>query len=760
MQAELCAALKKICPFEGHTLYFPISVEDAAPQFLPREHKLILPLFFRERFLGMLVLNKVVNKKAHPLLPFLGGILDVLLDNLAKSRALRVDAETGLYIERELYARILEEAAIVRAPENISCSLAHLPAYRLCLGLVVVRLLNDEELALRCGHLFVQDLIRRLAQTLKETVSSDVLCVRLGRSQFALLAQSTGREKCRKMAEDVLAGLRQVTAVNPLTHQAVYPVLSAGYAYYPDDMRNEEMQLPMAEQAQILRQRVALACEVAAPFRCLGFCQLLRRGGRILELLPFGHFRINLGRQMGVVPGQRFAVFGVGENHAYKGDILIMQTRKKSAVAELSYQENAGVLPNAGDLLEIIRDNVPGKPVQGDQDLGYDLDVSRSFAHKLTVLSQAEEVFTLVLLHLESAQDAPKDACFTNAREQISATFAGQDLTFARHGPKTLEIFHPAKSAEALEAGYQAICRSLSAQAIACAAGLCSYPFLSLHKAEIASAAVKALEYARLLPEPRVGICNSLALTISADKRYSFGDLFGALEEYKMALLADEQNAMAWNSMGVCMAALGRKEEAMHHFLEALSRSQDAEQNAQILYNLGTISQSLGEEEHALAYFERCVAEQPGHLYAIIRLGEIAEHAGRKDEAKRRYEEAAVLEDEEKTGSNLARRHLAGLASRQDLGDKARSLLQEALLNNPADASAMLMLARMYLDADEDPAMAEAFARRSCLLQDRPEAWQTLARAQRKLGKEELACQADARALLAEERLQVGRYSS
>ena len=56
--------------------------------------------------------------------------------------------------------------------------------------------------------------------------------------------------------------------------------------------------------------------------------------------------------------------------------------------------------------------------------------------------------------------------------------------------------------------------------------------------------------------------------------------------------------------------------------------------------------------------------------------------------------------------------------------------------------------------------MAEAFARRSCLLQDRPEAWQTLARAQRKLGKEELACQADARALLAEERLQVGRYSS
>ena len=757
MQADLCAALQRICPFDGHTLYFPISVEDTAPQFLPREHKLILPLVFREHFLGVLVLNKVINKKALPLVPYLAGILELCLENLARSRALRVDAETGLFLEGELYARMLEESAIVTAPENAHCPLAHLPAYRLCLGLVIVRLRNEEELALRCGHLFVQDLSKRLAQALKAAVSSDVLCVRLGRSEFALLAQTTGREKCRRLAEEALGAVKRVTAVNPLTEQAVYPVLSAGYAYYPHDMRHEEMQLAMPEQAMILRQRVAMACEVAAPGRCLGFSQILKSGGRIVELLSLGRFRINLGRQMGIAPGRRFAVFGVGESHSYKGDLVVVQTRKKTAVAELAYQETAGLLPSAGDLLEIVRDQPfsTEQETQSESETGEEL-APRAFAQKLAALSHAESVFTLVLLHVENSNDLPKDVCFAKAHELINETFAQKSsaITIARHGPKMLEIFHPALTAEALVADYEAISRTLFAQGIVCAAGLCSYPFLSLHKGDVPACAVKALEYARLLPEPRVGICNSLAFTISADRRYSFGDLFGALEEYKMALLADAGNDMAWNSMGVCMAALGRKEEARHHFLEALARSQDAEQRAQILYNLGTISQSLGEDDQAMTYFEQCVEQKPRHLYAIIRLGELYEHAGRSQEAKQRYEQAAAFEDAGKAGSSLALRHLAGLASREDHGDRARSILQEALQPNPGDAAAMLMLARIYLDCGEDPSLAEALARRSCALHDRPEAWQTLARALRLLGQEERACQADARALLAQERLQ------
>lgn len=150
--------------------------------------------------------------------------------------------------------------------------------------------------------------------------------------------------------------------------------------------------------------------------------------------------------------------------------------------------------------------------------------------------------------------------------------------------------------------------------------------------------ALKALEYALLLPEPRVGVCNSLALNISADRRYSLGDVFGAVEEYKLALLADAGNVMAWNSLGVCMAALGRRHEARRHFLEALRHKPEPAAAEQIYYNLGTVCQGLGERRAATRYYRQCVKLAPEHLYAHIRLGQLCEQGGRRAEARRCYE--------------------------------------------------------------------------------------------------------------------------
>ena len=265
---------------------------------------------------------------------------------------------------------------------------------------------------------------------------------------------------------------------------------------------------------------------------------------------------------------------------------------------------------------------------------------------------------------------------------------------------------------------YAQLCEGLKKHGLATAAGLAGYPFLQFRKAEMQDCALKALEYALLLPEPRAGLCNSLALNISADRRYSLGDVFGAVEEYKLALLADEGNAMAWNSLGVCMAALGRQHEARRHFLEALKHSPDETRAAQICYNLGTVCQTLGERRAAARYYRQCVKIAPDHLFAHIRLGQLCEH-------------------------------LARVAARQKRGGEARELLHEALLRNPNDAAAMLLLAKIYLDGNEDPAMAELLARKSAGLHDRPEAWQTLARALRALGREDEARVADARALLA-----------
>ena len=112
---------------------------------------------------------------------------------------------------------------------------------------------------------------------------------------------------------------------------------------------------------------------------------------------------------------------------------------------------------------------------------------------------------------------------------------------------------------------------------------------------------------------------------------------------------------------------------------------------------------------------------------------------------------AAAIEDRqaEQAGEqrpSLARRYLARLAARQRHGGEARELLHDTLLRNPFDAAAMLLLARLYLDGDEDPAMAELLARKSVGLRDTPEGWQVLARALRALGREEEASLAEAHA--------------
>ena len=197
-----------------------------------------------------------------------------------------------------------------------------------------------------------------------------------------------------------------------------------------------------------------------------------------------------------------------------------------------------------------------------------------------------------------------------------AAENAGRAEPFGgRYGSNSLIFFHPGRTAEELLPVYAQLCEGQKKHGVAVAAGLAGYPFLQFRKAEMQDCALKALEYALLLPEPRAGVCNSLALNISADRRYSLGDVFGAVEEYKLALLADEGNAMAWNSLGVCMAALGRQHEARRHFLEALKHSPDEGRAAQICYNLGTVCQNLGERRAAARYYRQCVKIALDHLF-------------------------------------------------------------------------------------------------------------------------------------------------
>ena len=95
-----------------------------------------------------------------------------------------------------------------------------------------------------------------------------------------------------------------------------------------------------------------------------------------------------------------------------------------------------------------------------------------------------------------------------------------------------------------------------------------------------------------LLPDPKVAVFDSISLNLSADRRFMEGDVYGAIEEFKLALTDDPANLLARNSLGICYAQLGRFEDARREF-ETVLASESGDVLA--LYNLGWANHRLGD---------------------------------------------------------------------------------------------------------------------------------------------------------------------
>ena len=787
MEAQLCEHLAAFLSFGGHALYFPTGGVPQEPEFLSVERRLLLPLDWQGSPLGMLMLHEVRGREVRRLLPSLPAILKLCLENLARRRAAELDTLTGLATDEMLYRQMEDAAARVRAhlDDPARPDEQAVPLHRFCMGLVLFRLRNMEEMEQEHGYAFAEDMLHRLADACGQSLPTDVLAARVGRHELALLLPVSGRGRCRKLAGVVLERMRQVRMAAPLTSQSVQAQLCAGYAVYPQDMQGGELGLPMFEQAHRLMARARLAADMAGQervpeSRIMPFARILQDGGVVLEVLPLGRLRVSLGRQCKAQENLRFAVWSGpdGKDARYRGELALLHVRESDSIGELLHLHDAASPPEVGDRLALLDNLAVPDPLDEDAALDgialragaqervrYTASALRASPARGTLCAHGEFLahfgrereqcprFVLGILRLTGSAASPDDS----SRDCLATLWQAEGQRLLQHespilsgyyGSNGLMFFYAEASLESVVPVCEDFALAARRRGQDVAVGLAAYPFLQYRKGEIQDCALKALEYALLLPQPQVGTCNSLALNISADRRYSLGDVFGAIEEYKQALLADNGNVMARNSLGVCMAALGRQHEARRHFLEALKCKADPPMTAQICYNLGTVCQHLDERRAAARYYRRCAALVPDHIFAHIRLGQLCEQRGRRNEARVFYERAAAIEDSRGDSSSLARRHLARIAARQRRGAEARELLHDALTRNPGDAAAMLLLAKLYLDGREDPGVAELLARKSANLCDRPEAWQTLARALRDLGREEEARLAEARAIL------------
>lgn len=771
METELCGYLRGLFPFKGHSIYFPPASRSREPEYLAEERRLLLPMFWQDDFLGMLMLTGLDWSEIEPIFPYLPRVMGIVLETLALSRGIGKDMGIGLASEENFYSHLEGEAAkLGTRMEEPGNSLRAGQFFRLCLGMVIISWFDA---ARTCGSFdFREHVFAEMAKILKSASPANVKAAMLGkyegRYEFGLLFQANGRAPCLKLAKNIKDVLEDHVYVDELTGKPIKPALSAGFALYPHDMQGREMPLPMLEQSFLLRDRARLAarfasCAPAGASRVMSYNEILARGGIILEDAGHGKYLVNLGSSAGAREGQMFEVMGGGQR---KGQIVILETGADEGMAEMVFVEKAGHMPEPGDQLVFI-DKKSASGIDFDHaarddneritlwDNGKNLKSHAEFLAAFNALGPKYSRFTMGISSI-----VPKDgnadpivlsdafyAALDSLLEEMAKTSPSQaPLLAARYGASGLIFFHADTEGEGVKDFYGKLVNIAEKMDISLANGIFAYPYLSFARQDSETCALKALEYARLLPEPKTGFFNSVALNISADKLYSLGDTFAAMEEYKLALLADPANAAARNSLGVCLADIGKREEAVKMFAQALKDAQDNPLKAKIYYNLGMVFLKRAEAESARRYFTLCARLDREHIFAWLRLGQINEKHFGKTAARKFFGLASRLASGNPDLKNVADRHLARLEGQGGEKEKARNLLHDALLRDPEDAATMLLLAKSYMEGGEDLAMAEMFARKSAALDGNPEAWKILADILVEQGRQDDAQKARARA--------------
>ena len=564
--------------------------------------------------------------------------------------------------------------------------------------------------------------------------------------------------------------------------------LCAGYALFPQDWDGTADSRDSSEIPHLLLQKACIAAGrlknmpnrkgVSAENEAfhtagnsLAFRQILLQGGNIQSILPYSQVRVNLGSEDGAQESMCFSVWGDAEHIRYKGEILLRKIDERTSEAEILMLSDPAKSLEEGDFLQYVpQSRSQSEVLNAEGDLFY---AYRDFMTVVNGQMSAENVtkFSLALMRIQwekrpniNEQSSKLDENSTSeklasakktekivkkgkkseksVRKDFTMKEIAQelDVCLKEYNEKnnrellkpvigsmsfnSLLIYHPQMDGQSVKVLYEKLGAMIEKKFdVPCATGIAAYPFLRFRPADMWDACRKALDYAMLLPIPHVGIFDSLAINISADRKFSQGDIFGAVEEYRMALLADDDNILAWNSLGICLAELGRHAEARSAFEVAHARQN---KDASTCYNLGAANLALEDREKAKEFFLACLAQDNNHLFARIRLGEIAEKEQKHEEAFEQYTKASLDNPE----SSVPYRCLAKLYTLRNEKERARELLQLALQKNSEDAVSLQFLAGLYLDGGEDAELAEVLARQSvALLPWRRSAWAELARA-------------------------------
>jgi tetratricopeptide (TPR) repeat protein len=236
--------------------------------------------------------------------------------------------------------------------------------------------------------------------------------------------------------------------------------------------------------------------------------------------------------------------------------------------------------------------------------------------------------------------------------------------------------------------------------------GIASYPIITFKKSDMIDNARKALDHAVFFGPGSAVTFDGVSLNISGDKLYENGDLQGAIDEFKRALLIDPSNVNVHNSLGVCYGLQGEYESAIEEF-KTVASIDPAEYMA--MFNLGLVHSLRKQPEKALEFFLNA-DKINGDVYEVaFQSGKIYFESGDLEKAKPLLERAAKLDPD----SGAVYRYLGDCYAAGNLNQDAISAYKKAIRHNPHDAASMSALGCLFDDQGENPEITLMFCRES-----------------------------------------------
>ncbi|MBC8394898.1 MAG: tetratricopeptide repeat protein [Deltaproteobacteria bacterium] len=236
--------------------------------------------------------------------------------------------------------------------------------------------------------------------------------------------------------------------------------------------------------------------------------------------------------------------------------------------------------------------------------------------------------------------------------------------------------------------------------------GIAVYPTKNFKKRQIIENARKALDHAAFFG-PKSAVCfDAVSLNISGDKRYQLGDLNGAIEEYKLALMLNPSDINVHNSLGVCYGELEDFDRALEEFETAIWL--DSEE-VMAIYNAGVANLFLANKNKALEYFLAAYRLEENVFEVLFQTGKLYLEMGENEKAKNLFEKAVELRPD----SPAAYRFLGECFEAANKTETAIQAYKKAVKLNPNDAASLSSLGYLFHIQGENPEVATVFCQKS-----------------------------------------------